>query len=105
VAARKPVTTPGDDPLQLVTPPEYVEFFTGQQVGPDGKVNCPFHGPERTPSLHVYPEPEQGWHCYGCQKSGTIYDFTAALWNMNTRGEDFIALRKRIAQELLKVAS
>lgn len=91
-----------DDPLMLVTPVEYVEAFTGQQVGRDGKVECPFHGPERTPSLHVYAEPEQGFHCFGCQKSGSIYDFCGYLWNMDTRGKDFIALRKRIATELLK---
>lgn len=91
-----------DDPLLLVTPAEYVEALTGQEVGRDGKVECPFHGPERTPSLHVYAEPEQGFHCFGCQKSGSIYDFCGYLWNMDTRGKDFIALRKRIATELLK---
>lgn len=90
-----------DDPLLLVTPPEYVEAFTGQQVGRDGKITCPFHD-DRTPSLHVYAEPEQGWTCFGCQRSGSIYDFCGHLWNMDTRGKDFVALRKRIATELLK---
>jgi hypothetical protein len=94
-----------DDPLLMVTPPEYVSILTGQEIGHDGKIDCPFHGPERTPSLHVYPTTERGWRCFGCDRGGTIYDFAAELWNMGTRGDDFIALRKRIAAVLLKVAS
>jgi hypothetical protein len=33
---------------------------------------CPFHSDKKTPSFFVYPT---GWHCFGCQKSGTIIDF------------------------------
>ena len=81
-----------------------MKALTGQEIGADGKTACPFHA-DRTPSLHVYPEAENGWTCFGCGKGGTIYDFAANLWGLSTRGEDFMELRRRIARELLKVAA
>lgn len=97
-----PTGTPADDPLLRIAPAEYVEIFTGQEVGRDGKVRCPFH-PDRTPSLHVYPGPDQGWACFGCGKGGTIYDFAGHLWGVDTRGESFKELRRRIIEELRQV--
>ena len=99
-----PRSAPADDPLLRIAPPEYVEIFTGQEVGRDGKIACPFHD-DRTPSLHVYPNPDQGWTCFGCHRGGTIYDFCGYLWGMETRGEGFTELRKRIARELRAVVA
>ena len=48
-----------------------------------GKIRCPFH-PDGTPSLHVYPTPEQGWFCFGCRRGGTIYDLAAEVWDTHT---------------------
>lgn len=38
-----------------------------------GFMKCPFHG-EKTASLKVY-ENSRGWHCYGCERGGSVIDF------------------------------
>ena len=86
----------GEDLLLAVSPREYVERLTGAQVGRSGKVRCPFHE-DRTPSLHVYEDPQRGWYCFGCGRGGSIYDFAALLLGRGTRGEDFIELRRELA--------
>jgi hypothetical protein len=88
------------DSLLAIAPASYVELLTGQTVPPQRKINCPLH-PDRTPSLHVYERPENGWHCYGCHRGGTIYDLAGALWGLQTRGSDFLALRARLSAEVL----
>lgn len=41
-----------------------------------GFMICPFHG-EKTPSLKVYTgrNGHSGWHCFGCQRGGSVIDF------------------------------
>jgi hypothetical protein len=87
--------TGGDDSLLEIAPPVYIEALIGIRVPSHHKIACPFH-PDRTPSLHVYDEPERGWMCYGCRRGGTIYDFAAQLWGLPTRGRDFADLRTRL---------
>ena len=38
-----------------------------------GFICCPFHG-EKTPSLKIYAK-TGGWHCYGCERGGSVIDF------------------------------
>jgi RNA polymerase sigma factor (sigma-70 family) len=85
----------GDDPLAVIPPRVYFERLTGQRVGRSGKTSCPFHE-DRTPSLHVYDDPERGWYCFGCGLGGSIYDLGALLWRRGTRGRDFVALRREL---------
>jgi hypothetical protein len=93
---------PSDDPLLDIEPTTYVEVLTGRQVGRDGKTNCPLPDHEdRTPSCHVYDDPEQGWFCYGCERGGTIYDLAAAVSGLDTRGVQFKRLREWISERLL----
>jgi hypothetical protein len=40
---------------------------------------CPFHA-DSNPSFHVY---EEGYHCYGCNERGDIFDFLA-FWEKRT---------------------
>jgi len=83
------------DPLLSLAPALYVERLTGQRVGRSGKVRCPFHE-DRTPSLHVYEDPQRGWFCFGCARGGSIYDLAGLLLGRSTRGEDFIELRREL---------
>lgn len=96
----RPIDPDAADVLLTIEPRVYVAALTGQEVSREGKVRCPLHE-DRTPSLHVYPEPERGWYCYGCEHGGTIYDLAAALWRIEPRGEGFHELRRRLAAELL----
>jgi hypothetical protein len=98
VGNRRPGAT--RDPLLTIEPARYVEALTGQIVPRDRKIRCPLHD-DSTPSLHVYRHPENGWHCYGCHRGGTIYDLAGALWGLQTRGSDFLALRVRLSAEIL----
>lgn len=86
-----------DDELRQIPTVEYVPRLSGEDFNAEGKVRCPFHGNgnERTPSLQVYP-PFQ-WACFGCERSGSIYDFASHLWGMPTKGPAFRELRNQLA--------
>lgn len=88
------------DALDAIPPPVYVEQLTGQRVGRSGKIRCPFHE-DRTPSLHVYDDPERGWYCFGCGRGGSILDLAGFLWQRDTRGKEFVALRRELEDTLL----
>lgn len=88
-----------DDPLLQVAPPVYVEALTGREVGRDGKVRCPFHE-DRTPSLHVYDHPDDGWCCFAGCGGGSIVDFASRLWGIEPRGAGYHELRRRLLEEL-----
>jgi hypothetical protein len=92
-----------DDPLRAIEPTVYVEALTGQAIGRDRKVRCPFHE-DASPSLHVYETPEGGWYCFSCKRGTSIYDLAGPLWGFRTRGRDFLELRRRLI-DLLDGAS
>lgn len=98
---RKPLASgSADDVLKRVPPPTYFAALAGVEVGRDGKVACPVHD-DRTPSCHVWPDPDAGWHCFGCGAGGDIYTLAGLLWNVPTTGRGFIDLRRRLATELV----
>ena len=111
-ARSRPLRTPpagrAGDPLHAISPLVYVEALTGRAVARDGKINCPFH-PDRTPSFHCYPDPAAGWACFSSQCSrdghpngGDIYELAGQLWNLSTRGREFLELRQRLTALLLE---
>ena len=89
-----------EDPLLALEPRAYVEALTNLRVGRDGKVSCPLHE-DSTPSLHVYETPAGGWYCFGCGRGTSVYDLAAAMWRLDTRGADFLELRRRLYELLL----
>lgn len=92
----------GHDPLRALDPAHYVSVLTGQVVGRSRKIHCPFHD-DRSPSFHVYEDPADGWYCFGaCKRHGhTVYDLAGALWHLQTRGADFLELRRRLYELFL----
>lgn len=90
-----------DDPLRAIEPAVYVAALTGRQPGRDRKVTCPLHN-DRTPSLHVYEAPEDGWWCFGCRRGGSVYDLASPLLGLPTRGPGFLQLRRRLYELLLE---
>ncbi len=92
------------DELLGVDPARYVTALTGQAVGRTRKVLCPLHE-DRTPSLHVFPDPGQGWFCFGCRRGGSIHDLAGAVWLSGQssgagaaalRGREFVEVRERL---------
>ncbi len=95
---------PPRDALAGIAPTTYVEALTGRPIGRDGKIACPFHE-DRTPSLHVYDDPDRGWACFGCGRGGTLIDFGAALYGLEPRGREYHEIRRRLAEDLLRGAA
>jgi hypothetical protein len=88
------VRTELDELLLAIPAATYVHKLTGLEPRRNGKVNCPFHADD-TPSLHLY---EDGtFYCYGCGAGGSLYDFAARLWALDTKGRGFLELRARLA--------
>ena len=83
-----------DARLRAIPTGEYVLRLSGHEANREGKVICPFHD-DRTPSLQCYPNGT--WCCFGCNRGGSIYDFAAALWRLDTKGREFLRLRTRLS--------
>jgi hypothetical protein len=96
------------DDARRIPPPVYFLLLCGLAV-PEagGDVRCPLPDhDEQNPSCRVYPRPEQGWVCFGCQRGGTIYDLASLLAGGPggrrgaLHGKNFIELKRRV-RELL----
>lgn len=92
------------DPLRSIEPAVFIRVLGGLDAHPGRKVACPFHD-DRVPSLHVYETPEGGWYCFGCGRGTSIYDFAAALWGLDTRGTDFLEVRRRLRDVFVPVGA
>ena len=95
----RPSVDPVQERLFAVPTADYVRRLTGREPNRAGKVACPLHHPDRTPSLQLYDDGT--WYCFGCARGGSVIDFAASLWSTGTRGAEFLALRDRLAAELL----
>ncbi len=84
-----------DEQLLAIATVDYIQALTGLEANRAGKVHCPFHHPDQTPSLHCYSDGT--WFCFGCAAGGSIYDFASRLWATGTKGREFLALRARLA--------
>ncbi|MGH2877662.1 MAG: DNA-primase RepB domain-containing protein [Sciscionella sp.] len=91
-----------DELLLAIPAATYVRVLTGRQPNRAGKICCPLHD-DTTPSLQLY---DHGWYCFGaCRTGGSIYDFGALLYGLDTRGRGFLQLRQRLAAELLPLTT
>ncbi len=87
-----------DELLLAIPAASYVRELAGLEPRRDGKVNCPFHT-DNDPSLQLYED--GSFYCYGCGAGGSIYDFAARMWSLDTKGRAFLELRARLADSLL----
>lgn len=96
-ASRRTGRTAIDRELLAIPAADYVRVLASREPNRAGKVLCPFHQ-ETDPSLQLYPDGT--FYCFGarCRKGGTIFDFAAAMWGIDTREDDFLELRRRLAR-------
>lgn len=66
-------------------------YIKVEKVGNNYRALCPFHN-EKTPSFFISSE-KQVWHCFGCNKGGSIFQFV-----MEMEGLDFYDALKILAQ-------
>ncbi len=85
-----------DRQLLAIPAATYIPALTGRQPNRAGKICCPSHD-DTTPSLQLY---DRSWYCFACRIGGSIYDFGALLFGLDTRGHQFLQLRQRLAAEL-----
>jgi len=85
-----------DRELLAIPAVEYARVLANVSPDGSGKARCPFHD-DTEPSLQLYPD--GSFYCFGsgCGRGGTIIDFAAASWGLDTRGQDFLELRRRLA--------
>jgi hypothetical protein len=85
--------------LMAVVPADYIEQLSDAEVPERGHVRCPLPDhDERTGSFVAYGDGGRGWHCFGCGKGGTIYDFAGHLWGLPTRGAGFMQIHERLCE-------
>jgi len=88
-----------DARLRAIPAAEYARVLAGAQPNRAGKITCPFHHNDHTPSLQLYPD--HSWYCFGCRQGGSIYEFTAALWGVRHHP----GWRRQLRQSLAEVFS
>ena len=56
----------------------------GIVVNQGGFARCPFHD-EKTASMKIYIDPGRGFHCFGCDRGGSVIDFVMELFHLPYR--------------------
>jgi hypothetical protein len=84
---------PLDRVLLAIPASHYADVLAGRKANRAAKIVCPFHD-DHDPSLQLYDN--GSWYCFGCREGGSIYDFAAQLWGLDTKGREFLELRARL---------
>lgn len=68
--------------IKQTVPMDMAARHYGFDVGRGSFMRCPFHQGDRTASLKIYSD-GGGWHCFGCNKGGSVVDFVMELFGLN----------------------
>lgn len=85
--------------LRELPAPTYFFAIAGIEV-PDrgGRVSCPMPDHvDQNPSCQVFPD-ERGWFCHACNRGGRAIELAAAVWGLETRGDDFVEVVERLGE-------
>lgn len=66
-----------DRRLRLYLETDFIDLEVGRRSARSVAVLCPLHR-EKTPSLFIW-HGSRRWHCFGCQRGGTLADLVARL--------------------------
>lgn len=58
--------------IKQQTPMSEVVRRYGIQIGRSGQCSCPFHGPDRHPSMKIYKD---SYFCFTCHATGDVFRF------------------------------
>ena len=100
-------TAPPDRPVRAYSTPSLPRFSSGCSAAARSIAHARRRAPSTRaapsahPALHAYPDPAEGWYCFGCAAGGTIIDFGAKVFDIEPRGGGFIRLRRTLAEALL----
>ena len=86
-----------DRQLLAIPAATYVPALTGRQPNRAGKIRCPFHDDAQPQPPALRPRLVL---LRACRTGGSIYDFGALLYGLDTRGREFLQLRQRLAEDL-----
>lgn len=80
------------DDLRTITSREYVP----ELVGDEGfRIHCPLPDhDDHSRDFAVYDD--EHWHCFGCNRSGDIFELAGALWGLDHRGKGFNEICARL---------
>ncbi len=100
---RRQYASQGEDPTQalLDIPCDvWLPVLTGIEMPRGRRISCPLPGHEdKDPSCRFY---DATFYCWGCHRSGDIFNFVGELWEIDHRGSRFPELVKMLAMRLLR---
>lgn len=86
------------DRLRELPATEYVQRIAGREIEDRQRITCPL--PDHDDHTSDFGIRQTGWHCFGCNRGGTIYDFAALYWERgeDPKGQMFKAVRTELAE-------
>ena len=92
----------GTEALASIPAETYLTVLAPESEPTRGKCRCPLPDHEDHHPSATYKDTV--WYCHVCGIGGTCFTIAAAKTGLNTRGRDFIELRKWIARQMLGAA-
>jgi hypothetical protein len=77
---------------------EYMLRISAREIEDHQRIHCPL--PDHDDHSRDFGIRQTVWHCHGCNRGGTIYEFAAHYWERGTplRGQDFKDVQRELAE-------